>query len=117
MTISPATTPTPSTPAKDPITGLAMQSKAGKQMLGADDFMKLLNEVAKGKTKLDDLLTYTCGKSNITVTVNNAEKITLNELFNKLKEEKKLYIKKSRNRTNANNCILDLEVETKKKLM
>jgi len=42
MTISPATTPTPSTPAKDPITGLAMQSNAGKQMLGADDFMKLL---------------------------------------------------------------------------
>jgi len=42
MTISPITPPTPSTPAKDPITGLAMQSSAGKQMLGADDFMKLL---------------------------------------------------------------------------
>jgi hypothetical protein len=86
-------------------------------LISDEDFMKLLNEVAKGKTKLDDLLTYTCGKGNITVTVNNAEKITLAELFNKLKEEKKLYIKKSRNRTNANNCILDLEVETKKKLM
>jgi flagellar basal-body rod modification protein FlgD len=33
---------TPSTPAKDPITGLAMQKNTGKQMLGADDFMKLL---------------------------------------------------------------------------
>lgn len=30
------------TPAKDPITGLAMNRNAGKQMLGADDFMKLL---------------------------------------------------------------------------
>jgi len=99
--------------------GAANQLPAGVKapLISDDDFMKLLNEVAKGKTKLDDLLTYTCGKSNITVTVNNAEKITLNELFNKLKEEKKLYIKKSRNRTNANNCILDLEVETKKKLM
>jgi flagellar basal-body rod modification protein FlgD len=29
-------------PAKDPITGLAMNRNAGKQMLGADDFMKLL---------------------------------------------------------------------------
>lgn len=86
-------------------------------LISDEDFMKLLNDVSKGKTKLDDLLTYTCGKGNITVTVNNAEKITLAELFNKLKEEKKLYIKKSRNRTNANNCILDLEVETKKKLM
>jgi hypothetical protein len=86
-------------------------------LISDDDFMKLLNEVSKGKTKLEDLLTYSCGKGNITVTVNNAEKLTLTELFNKLKEEKKLYIKKSRNRTNANNCILDLEVETKKKLM
>ncbi len=81
------------------------------------DFMNLLNDVSKGKTKLDDLLTYTCGKGNVTVTVNNAEKMTLTEFFNKLKGEKKLYIKKSRSRTNVNNCILDLEVETKKKLM
>ena len=29
-------------PAKDPITGLAMNSNAGKQALGSDDFMKLL---------------------------------------------------------------------------
>ena len=41
MAIS-SVTPTPSTPAKDPITGLAMQKNTGKQMLGADDFMKLL---------------------------------------------------------------------------
>ena len=30
------------TPAKDPITGLAMNRNAGKQTLGADDFMKIL---------------------------------------------------------------------------
>jgi flagellar basal-body rod modification protein FlgD len=41
MAIS-SVTPNPSTPAKDPITGLAMQKNTGKQMLGADDFMKLL---------------------------------------------------------------------------
>jgi flagellar basal-body rod modification protein FlgD len=41
MAIS-SVTPTPSTPAKDPITGLAIQKNTGKQMLGADDFMKLL---------------------------------------------------------------------------
>jgi flagellar basal-body rod modification protein FlgD len=29
-------------PAKDPITGLAMNKNAGKQALGSDDFMKLL---------------------------------------------------------------------------
>ena len=29
-------------PAKDPITGLAMNSNTGKQALGSDDFMKLL---------------------------------------------------------------------------
>jgi|GEM_PF-5009551 PKD repeat protein len=86
-------------------------------LISDEDFMKLLNDVAKGKTKLEDLLTYSCGKGNITVTVNNAEKMTLTELFGKLKGEKKIYIKKSRNRTNANNCILDLEIETKKKLM
>ncbi len=86
-------------------------------LISDEDFMKLLNEVSKGKTKLDDLLTYSCGKGNITITVNNAEKMTLTELFNKLKEDKKAYVKKSRSRTNANNCILDLEVETKKKLM
>jgi flagellar basal-body rod modification protein FlgD len=42
MPISNVTPPISATPAKDPITGLAMQSNAGKQMLGADDFMKLL---------------------------------------------------------------------------
>jgi flagellar basal-body rod modification protein FlgD len=42
MAISSVTTPSPSAPAKDPITGLAMQNSAGKQMLGSDDFMKLL---------------------------------------------------------------------------
>ena len=41
MAIS-SVTPNPSAPAKDPITGLAMQNSAGKQMLGSDDFMKLL---------------------------------------------------------------------------
>lgn len=30
------------TPAKDPITGLSMNRNAGKQTLGADDFMKIL---------------------------------------------------------------------------
>jgi flagellar basal-body rod modification protein FlgD len=38
----PISTVTNTSPAKDPITGLAMKSNAGKQMLGADDFMKLL---------------------------------------------------------------------------
>ena len=42
MPISTVTAPTSATPAKDPITGLAMKGNAGKQMLGADDFMKLL---------------------------------------------------------------------------
>jgi len=42
MDISSLTSSASVTPAKDPITGLAMQSNAGKQMLGADDFMKLL---------------------------------------------------------------------------
>ena len=42
MAISSLTPTTPSTPAKDPITGLAMKTNAGKQNLGADDFMKLL---------------------------------------------------------------------------
>lgn len=40
MAISPVTTAAPA--AKDPITGLAMSKNAGKQALGADDFMKLL---------------------------------------------------------------------------
>jgi len=40
MAISSVTSPAPAT--KDPITGLAMNKTAGKQMLGADDFMKLL---------------------------------------------------------------------------
>ncbi len=39
MTISNAAA---STPAKDPITGLASNSNAGKKTLGADDFMKIL---------------------------------------------------------------------------
>jgi flagellar basal-body rod modification protein FlgD len=38
----PISTVTNTTPAKDPITGLAMKKNAGKQMLGSDDFMKLL---------------------------------------------------------------------------
>jgi len=42
MDISSLTASASVTPAKDPITGLSMQSNAGKQMLGADDFMKLL---------------------------------------------------------------------------
>jgi flagellar basal-body rod modification protein FlgD len=42
MDISSLTASASATPAKDPITGLSMQSNAGKQMLGADDFMKLL---------------------------------------------------------------------------
>jgi flagellar basal-body rod modification protein FlgD len=38
-----ASIPTTGTlPAKDPITGLAMNKNAGKQALGSDDFMKLL---------------------------------------------------------------------------
>jgi flagellar basal-body rod modification protein FlgD len=40
MAISPVSTTVAS--GKDPITGLSMSSSAGKQMLGADDFMKLL---------------------------------------------------------------------------
>jgi len=40
MSISPVSTTVAS--GKDPITGLSMSSSAGKQMLGADDFMKLL---------------------------------------------------------------------------
>ena len=40
MSISPVSTTAAS--GKDPITGLSMSSSAGKQMLGADDFMKLL---------------------------------------------------------------------------
>lgn len=40
MTISTATAAT--TPAKDPITGLAMNRDTGKRTLGADDFMKIL---------------------------------------------------------------------------
>ena len=40
MSISPFSTTVAS--GKDPITGLSMSSSAGKQMLGADDFMKLL---------------------------------------------------------------------------
>ena len=42
MSISSVSTTTATSPAKDPITGLAMSKNAGKQMLGADDFMKLL---------------------------------------------------------------------------
>jgi len=42
MDISSVKASASATPAKDPITGLAMQSNAGKQMLGSDDFMKLL---------------------------------------------------------------------------
>jgi len=43
MAISPlSTTTTSAAIGKDPITGLNMSSNAGKQMLGADDFMKLL---------------------------------------------------------------------------
>ena len=42
MAISSVSTLSPSAPAKDPITGLAIQSNAGKQTLGSDDFMKLL---------------------------------------------------------------------------
>jgi len=38
----PISTVTNTSPAKDPITGLAMKKNAGKQMLGSDDFMKLL---------------------------------------------------------------------------
>jgi flagellar basal-body rod modification protein FlgD len=38
----PISTVTNTTPAKDPITGLEMKKNAGKQMLGSDDFMKLL---------------------------------------------------------------------------
>ena len=40
MAISPVSNSVAS--GKDPITGLSMSSSAGKQMLGADDFMKLL---------------------------------------------------------------------------
>ena len=40
MAISPVSTTVAS--GKHPITGLSMSSSAGKQMLGADDFMKLL---------------------------------------------------------------------------
>lgn len=40
MAISPVSTTVAS--GKDPITGLSMSSSAGKQTLGADDFMKLL---------------------------------------------------------------------------
>ena len=40
MTVS-NTTP-PSTPTKDPITGLEMNTKTGSRTLGADDFMKIL---------------------------------------------------------------------------
>ena len=36
------TIPSTTAPAKDPITGLAMNANAGKKSLGADDFMKLL---------------------------------------------------------------------------
>ena len=42
MSISSVSTTPATTPGKDPITGLAMSKNAGKQMLGADDFMKLL---------------------------------------------------------------------------
>ncbi len=42
MAISPVTTTSSVTAGKDPITGLSMSSNAGKQMLAADDFMKLL---------------------------------------------------------------------------
>lgn len=38
----PSITSTTSPSAKDPITGLAMNKNAGKQVLGSDDFMKLL---------------------------------------------------------------------------
>jgi flagellar basal-body rod modification protein FlgD len=42
MAISSVTNTSSTQSGKDPITGLSMSSKAGKQMLGADDFMKLL---------------------------------------------------------------------------
>jgi flagellar basal-body rod modification protein FlgD len=42
MAISSVTNTSPTQAGKDPITGLSMSSNAGKQMLGADDFMKLL---------------------------------------------------------------------------
>ena len=42
MAISSVTNTSSTQSGKDPITGLSMSSNAGKQMLGADDFMKLL---------------------------------------------------------------------------
>lgn len=42
MSISSVSTTPATATGKDPITGLAMSKNAGKQMLGADDFMKLL---------------------------------------------------------------------------
>jgi len=42
MAITSITSPASSSPAKDAITGLAVNPKAGQKTLGADDFMKLL---------------------------------------------------------------------------
>lgn len=86
-------------------------------LISDDDFAELLNKVIKGKMHLSDVLEYACGKSGIPVTVNNADRLTLADFIQKLKENNKTVIKKVRLRTNANNCILEIEVETKKKLI
>jgi hypothetical protein len=85
-------------------------------LISDDDFAELLNKVVKGKMQLSDVLEYACGKSTIPVTVNNADRLTLADFIQKLKENNRSIIKKVRLRTNANNCVLEIEVETKKKL-
>lgn len=86
-------------------------------LISDDGFADLLHKVIKGKAQLSDVMEYSCGKGNIPVTVNNADRLTLVEFIKRLKENNKTSIKKVRLRTNANNCIIELEVETKKKLL
>ncbi len=112
----PAPTPEP-VPAPAPQNTEPLPKGVKAPLISDEDFTKLLNEIAKGKTQLNDLLTYSCGKSDIVVTVNNAEKQNLAEFFNYLKSNNKIVVKRARLRTNANYCILDIEVDTKKRLM